>query len=144
MTIAELKERGNTALSRVPRDLLLVTIVVLASTTSFGLGILAGRDIGAGKAQNGFWIEDVAATSTLPATAVSASIQAPGKIPVVPAGTIVTPAAGKYLASKNGTKYYLPGCTGAKRIKEENKVWFATLAEAQASGRTAAANCPGL
>lgn len=51
---------------------------------------------------------------------------------------------GKYVASKNGTRYYLPTCSGAKRIKEENKIWFKTAAEAQARGLTPAVNCPGL
>lgn len=49
-----------------------------------------------------------------------------------------------YVASKNGTKYHLPWCSGAKRIKEENKVWFATKEEAEAAGYTPAANCKGI
>jgi len=53
-------------------------------------------------------------------------------------------AEGAYVASKNGTKYYLPSCSGAKRIKDENKVWFATAAAAAAAGYEPAANCGGL
>ena len=49
-----------------------------------------------------------------------------------------------YVASKSGTKYHLPWCSGARRIKEENKVWFATKEEAEAAGYTPAANCKGL
>ena len=51
---------------------------------------------------------------------------------------------GKYVASKSGAKYHLPWCAGAKRIKEENKVWFDTEEAAIAAGYTPAANCPGL
>ncbi len=51
---------------------------------------------------------------------------------------------GGYVASKSGTKYHLPWCSGAQRIKEENKIWFATKAEAESAGYTAAANCPGI
>lgn len=58
--------------------------------------------------------------------------------------TSVTNDAGGYVASKNGTKYHLPWCSGAKRIKEENKVWFKTKAEAEAAGYTPAANCKGI
>ena len=54
------------------------------------------------------------------------------------------PVAHTYIVSKNGTKYYLPSCVGASKIKEENKVWFATVADAQAAGYGPAANCPGL
>jgi len=50
----------------------------------------------------------------------------------------------KYVASKSGANYYLPTCGGVAKIKEENRVWFATVAEAQAAGYTAAINCPGL
>lgn len=49
-----------------------------------------------------------------------------------------------YVASKNGTKYHLPWCPGASQMKEENKVWFATVADARAAGYEPAANCPGL
>ena len=31
---------------------------------------------------------------------------------------------GEWVGSKNGTKYYTPGCPGASRIKPENYIWF--------------------
>lgn len=49
-----------------------------------------------------------------------------------------------YVASKSGTKYYLPTCSGASRIQEENKVYFATQTQARVAGYEPAANCPGL
>ena len=51
---------------------------------------------------------------------------------------------GKYVASRSGTKYHLPWCSGAKRIKEKNKIWFETEEAARAAGLTPAANCPGI
>jgi len=51
---------------------------------------------------------------------------------------------GGYVGSKNGTKYHLPWCSGAKRIKEENKVYFADKALAEKAGYTPAENCPGI
>jgi hypothetical protein len=149
MTIPELRESSNKALKAIPKDVLLVAIVVLASSASFGLGILAGKGMAPVGETKGFWIEDVSKVeaSALPAAAAAApalkEAQAP-KIQVVEPGTVVAPSTGKYLASKNGTKYYLPTCSGAKRIKEENKVWFATIEDAQAAGLGPAANCPGL
>ncbi len=62
----------------------------------------------------------------------------------VAAVVAVNPTTGKVVGSKNGSKYHLPECSGAKNIKEENKVWFASVEEAKARGYTAAANCPGL
>ena len=41
---------------------------------------------------------------------------------------------GLYVASKNGNKYHLPTCSGAKRIKEENKIWFDSKQEAEKAG----------
>lgn len=52
--------------------------------------------------------------------------------------------AKQYVGSRSGKKYHLPWCGGAKRIKEENKIWFNSKAEAKAAGYEPAANCPGL
>ena len=52
--------------------------------------------------------------------------------------------AGQFVGSKNGNKYHYPWCAGAQRIKEENKIWFASTEEATAKGYTPATNCPGL
>ncbi len=54
------------------------------------------------------------------------------------------PNPGGYVASKDGTKYHLPWCGSAKRIKEENKIWFNTKEEAEAAGYVPAANCKGI
>lgn len=45
-------------------------------------------------------------------------------------------AQGKYVGSKNGTKYYLPTCGSAKRIKPENYIWFNTVEDATLQGYT--------
>ena len=57
-------------------------------------------------------------------------------------GTV--PQSGEVVASKSGTKYHLPTCSGAKTIKPENLITFASRAEAEAAGYTPAANCKGL
>ena len=51
---------------------------------------------------------------------------------------------GQLVASVNGTKYHFPWCSGAQRIKEENKIWFNNEQEAREAGYTPAANCKGL
>ncbi len=45
------------------------------------------------------------------------------------------------VASKSGKRYYYLNCSGVSRIKEENKVYFASEQEAEAAGLTLAANC---
>ncbi len=45
------------------------------------------------------------------------------------------------LASKNGTKYYFIHCSGANRIKEENKIYFSSIGDAENRGLERAKNC---
>lgn len=47
----------------------------------------------------------------------------------------------KVVASKNSTSYHFSWCSGAKKIKEENKIIFASEQEAQSKGLTLASNC---
>ncbi|MDP2815680.1 MAG: Ada metal-binding domain-containing protein [Rectinemataceae bacterium] len=140
MTIADGAERGKALLGRIPPDILVVLVLILSSTLAFGLGILAGKDMVKAEGKDGFWIEQlpekVLPISGGPAAAIEA---VKSDRPAIPAAT-----SGTYMASKNGTKYYLPTCGSAKRIKAENIVWFQTKAEAEAAGYGPAANCPGL
>lgn len=121
MNIAEIGRQSKALFDRVPKDALIVLIVLLFSTASFGLGVIAGREEGPGQ---GFAIEYPPQTSSTP--------------------TISVPEGAQYLASKNGTRYHLPWCSGAKSINEANRVWFSTKAEAEAAGYTPAANCKGI
>ena len=52
--------------------------------------------------------------------------------------------SGKYVGSIHGNKYHLPWCGSARRIKEENEIWFDSKEEAGEAGYGPAANCPGL
>lgn len=45
------------------------------------------------------------------------------------------------LASKNGTKWYFAHCSGANRIKEENKIYFSSIEEAENRGLEKATGC---
>ena len=62
----------------------------------------------------------------------------------VASSTPINTIRGSYVASRNGTKYYLLGCAGVQKIKETNKIYFATKEEAEKRGLEPAANCPGL
>ncbi len=99
--------------------MLIIGVLVLSSSASFALGYLAGQGSGQGAA---------VAPDSPPA----------GFLEEAPA------ASGAFVASKNGTKYYLPSCAGANRISEANKVWFASAEAAAAAGYAPAANCKGL
>lgn len=116
MTIAEVREKCKGFLSGIPRDMLVLGILVLASSASFGLGYFAGLD------------------------AAQASETGLGTSPI---SVDATPASkeGQFVASINGTKYYPAGCAGADRISPANRVWFASAELAVAAGYALAANC---
>ena len=48
---------------------------------------------------------------------------------------------GSIVASKSGKKYYFPWCSGVKRIKVENRIYFDTELEAQGKGLTLSSSC---
>jgi len=102
-------------------------VIVLVAGISFGLGRLSKID----SAKIPLVIEQEA---IIPPTLVKEEVRG--------ASTVNT--TGKYVASRNGTKYYFPWCSGAKRISPQNLVSFATKQEAEAKGLGPAANCPGL
>lgn len=112
MTIAEAREKCKTALAKMPRDILVISIIILASSASFGLGYLAGRDA-AGQGSE---------------PSIREAQTAPGTL-------------GQVLASDGGTKYYFPSCAGANAISDAHKVWFVSSDAAEAAGYTRAANC---
>ena len=118
MTIAEAREKCKSFIGKIPRDVLIIAVLILASSASFGLGYLAGTDAGQGSAP----VLEQAPTPEVGAPAGSAGV----------------------VASKGGTKYYLPGCAGADRISPANKVWFASASAAAEAGYAPAANCKGL
>jgi hypothetical protein len=112
-----------------------VLITILVSMLGFGLGRLSK-------------IED-----TRPALVVEDVPPAPmpqgARDPNIPdlglgGGEVRGASAGKYVASKSGTKFHYPWCSGAARIKKENEVWFESKEAALAAGYVPAANCPGL
>ncbi len=47
----------------------------------------------------------------------------------------------KYVASRNGSKYYPQGCDALERIHKENRMYFATEKRAKQSGRELSELC---
>ncbi len=152
-----MREVSNRALLRVPKDVLLVALILSVAVLAFGLGMLAQKQLQMGQGGQGRGTFNVLSTPSSEGSILGASVagavagalatEAISQSSNAPANqvTVAKPATvGKYVASKNGTKYYLATCSGAKRIKDENKVWFASVEDAKASGRTAASNCKGM
>lgn len=116
-------------------DLVVVLSVILVGLIGFGMGRLSVLN----QKKTPVFVKNQ--VSNL----VSAEIEISGagdssentEVAIIPVDKI-------FVASKNGTRYYYPWCSGVSRIKEENKVWFATKEEAERAGYTPAANCKGL
>jgi len=113
--------------SRKSVNVALAILIALLGILSFGLGRLSAQTHKQATILSCENLEPLTFASTN--ETVSSQTSTPG-------GTIV--------ASKNGAAYHFPWCSGAKRINEENKVWFKTKEEAEAAGYRAAANCKGL
>ena len=47
----------------------------------------------------------------------------------------------RVVVSKNSDKYHYTWCSGAKKIKPENQIWFDSDKEAESKGFTLAGNC---
>ena len=112
-------------------------LLVLIAGIAFGLGrqsVLPTNNENNTEKQGK--IEVLAPIPQLPAAVASSSPKIAVETPVSGAVTVV--------GSKSGTKYHLPNCPGAKRIKPGNLVIFESIAKAEAAGYTPAANCPGL
>lgn len=116
-------------------ELFMGVLVVLVGVASFGLGRMSlEAQI---ESQN---------TDTSPGFTMTTNAGQAVEEPKIEEVVVLeaTTEKGNYVASKNGTKYHLPWCPGAKQMNEENKVWFETKEEAEAAGYSPAANCPGL
>jgi len=115
----------------------LTALLIAVAAASFGLGRLSiSTQIGDRTPQGAALIQKAPLRTS---STIEASSTSPGT-----AASPDTATASGYVGSKNGTKYHLPWCSGAARILEENRVLFATKAEAEAAGYTPAANCPGI
>jgi hypothetical protein len=96
----------------------LVLIVLLVALASFGLGRLS-----------------VLETVRPPVSVTEAPTEAQ------PRGMSI---GGLIVASRTGSVYYFPWCTGASKILPQNQVWFASEEKARSAGYVPAKNCKGL
>ncbi|MFA7309288.1 MAG: Ada metal-binding domain-containing protein [Candidatus Paceibacterota bacterium] len=93
-------------------------LVLLAALGSFGLGRLS-------------ILETARPMVTITETAAAA----------LPPGI---PIGGEFVASRTGSVYYYPWCSGVAKIAVTNQRWFRSEKEAQAAGYRPAKNCKGL
>ena len=123
---------GNIVRFPLLRKLFLSLVIILVATLSFGIGrlsVIGDREP--------IKIEYDPALTQEPSTSINQTANVINSNPAVfaPSGT------SEVVVSKNGSKYHFLHCPSVKQIKEENKIFFATPAAAEAAGYTLAANC---
>lgn len=92
-------------------------LVILVGLSAFALGILSSRE-----------------NTSQEITQVALPLAAGTPIHI----------GGLFVASKKGSTYNYPWCSGARAIAVENKIWFKSIEDAQQAGYRAAKNCKGL
>lgn len=137
-TIPDLFPQIKGFLARALDDWGVALLVVLVGLSCFGLGRIS--------AQQSHNLPIIIHSPEAPPGTVSGAA-GDTKVRTVQAAAVALPLSeegGQYVASKNGSSYHLPWCSGAKSISDKNKVYFASEEEAVAAGYKPAKNCKGL
>lgn len=96
----------------------LISLVFLVALTAFGLGRLSVLEI------------------VKPPIDIQLAPKAQQMLALSPGGYVV--------ASRSGSVYYLPWCSGAEKMAAANQVWFPSEAAAQRAGYSPSKSCKGL
>lgn len=105
-------------------DVVVIIVVLGLSMTGFALGYHAGTH----RVAPGVTVLDNSCIAAITdSTIKNAESLAQGTSTIV--------------VSKSGTKYYYVWCSGAARIALKNRVYFATVGEAEKKGYTKASGC---
>ena len=120
---------------------ILVVICVLAvAVLAYYIGFIEGKE-GAQSRVALLCDKDVLSTLAIPLGAVANATQKTDasiatKSTTTQDNTVSSQSGGPYMGSKNGKKYYTTGCSGAKRIKPANTIYFKDAQDAQLQGYT--------
>lgn len=129
-----------TSPSRIPKDVVIIVLFIMTTLAGFGLGFITGKN--SIYSNNSIRIEQPSINSN-----ISTSNKKDAKKVLnaqVIQHTVFQKTNETIVASKNGKKYYLISCNGAKRIHKENKVWFTSAKIARKKGYTPAQRCFGI
>ena len=115
-------------------DLFLGLVVILVAIGAFGLGRLSKIE----GARAPIRIENEPAQ-----TADTFSRISDGKATSA-APQAIAQTGDTFIASKSGTKYYFPWCSGAQKIAPANRITFSSQDQAKAAGYSPSSTCKGL
>jgi len=99
-------------------DAILIISIVLVALIGFGAGLLID-----------FSGNEESIIIQQPTASIQQSLMESSEIPVEQQSK-----QGKFVGSINSNKYHWPDCPSAKKISEENQIWFSSEEEAQSAG----------
>lgn len=142
INISEAIKNCKEFLKENEKDIFLAVLIVLVGFLSFGLGRLSRIF----ENKMPIEIQNAVETKGAPFDEFSSDFTSGTNASASVLGTAAQDEeqVKNFVASKNGTKYYFPWCGGVEKIKEENKIWFASKEEAAKKGYEPAKNCKGL
>lgn len=127
------------------------SVIVLVAVISFGLGRWSMVDSIFDAIPHKITVSQSASLGAIPSIHSSTTQFGAQKMPLeesktgsAPLAVPVTSENALYVGSKSGEKYHLLTCPGAKQIKEENKIYFASKEDAMKNGYAPASNCKGI
>jgi hypothetical protein len=139
VTIHDFREKFKHVLNTL--DVQVSALIVIVGIGSFLLGKASESGVGTINTINKLESQVIAPDHR---SNPPASVSGYSEVSTSTAATIPQQGDALYVASKSGTKYHLPWCSGALRIKEENKIFFTSKNEAEKAGYEPAANCKGI
>lgn len=113
------------------KDVLTVLIVILVGLGAFELGRLSKQTN-----TNSLKIDYTGQEASLIVPTIAKS-----SISSTTSGGSLNSSSGEYFASKRGKKYYPINCSAGKTIKQENRIYFSTTAQAETAGYTLSGSC---
>ena len=130
-------------------SLFLVVVIVLVGLIGFGLGRLSAKYQTAelkieSTLVNTADLNKIVTGSREKTTADVKSSPQPADGEVVSLSSSVADTERKIVGNKNSKIYHYNDCPGALRMKEENRVVFASILDAKNAGCRPAGNCQGL
>jgi hypothetical protein len=133
------RDVANTQGALLKSPIFFIIMAILVGIGSFGLGRVTKID----ETREPVQIQGATAQreSVTPIAEVNS---APEPTPAASAKAPLDAGQGKFVASKTGAKYFSLSCSGAKNIKEANRVYFQTEDAAKAAGYTPSATCKDL
>ena len=149
INIPENPKKGKRAMVK---NLFGSVIIILTGVGAYGVGKLEIIEKNRVPVTVEYPEQEIKNTASQPTTTIQTSLPKVQSISIIkqqipttqPISTTTNArTTGLYVAARGGTVYYLPTCSGARRISEKNKIWFDSKAEAEKFGYKPAKNCNG-